>query len=177
MLPESATASVDIKGRPEDRRALALAFRDQRRWSGRLILLISCAGFAVVVVFGRDLFMRYWQMPAAYAATLAAFIGLVVFITTLDLSSRSRVQKTSDPRGTFLKGYRLTLGDDGVHVESENFRALHRWSGILKLQETGTHMFLYTDGAQAIIVPKRAFASPDHAASFASTVRARMVSA
>jgi hypothetical protein len=175
-VPESS-ASVEIKGRPEDRRALSLAFRDARRWTGRLNLLIGCLLFAVVVIFGRDIFMRYWQMPMAYAATLAAFIGLVVFITSFDIAGRSRVRKTTDPRATFTKGYRVTLDDEGVHIDADHFRALHRWPGVLKLQETDKHLFLYTDGAQAIIVPKRCFASPEDAERFAGVVRAHLASA
>jgi hypothetical protein len=175
-VPESS-ASVEIKGRPEDRRALSLAFRDARRWTGRVNLLIGCVLFAVVVIFGRGLFMRYWQMPVEYAATLAAFIGLVVFITTFDIVGRRRVKKTTDPRATFTQGYRLTLDDEGVHIDAENFRALHRWRGVLKLQETDRHLFLYTDGAQAIIVPKRCFASAEDAKHFASVVRAHLAPA
>lgn len=176
-MPESAPLSVEVKGRPEDRRALAQAFRASRSLTGRLPMIAATAAFAVVVVFARPLLLTAWRFPPAYASTLAAFIGLVVFLAVFGAFGTRRARDISDPRGTFLKGFRITLEDDGVHIEAENFRGVHRWPGILRLQETETHMFVYTDGAQAIIVPKRCFASADLAARFAGIVRARMAPA
>ena len=176
-MPESANLSVEVKGRAEDLSALAKAFRSSRSWSGRLPMIAAAIAFAAVVVFGRPLLLTRWQFPEGYAATLAAFIGLVVFLTVFGALGTRRRRGTPDPRGTFLKGFRITLEDDGVHIEGENFRGLHRWAGVLRLQETDTHMFLYTDSAQAIIVPKRCFASAEIAARFASLVRARLASA
>jgi hypothetical protein len=176
-VPESTPLSVDVKGRPEDRKALAKAFRVSRHVGGRLPMIVAASAFAVVVVFGRPLLLTRWQFPEGYAATLAAFVGLVIFLTVFSAFGSKRARDVSDPRGTFLKGFRITLDDDGVHIDGENFRGLHRWAGILRLQETDTHMFLYTDGAQAIIVPKRCFASGEIAARFASVVRDRLAAA
>ncbi len=167
----SAIAYVDVKGRAEDRRALSQAFRKNRSWSGRAPVFIAAAVFAVAVIFGRIVFLQVWRMPQGYAATLAAFIGLVLFLTVLDSFGRSQAKYLSDPRGTFLKGFRITLAEDGVDIAGESFTSHHRWDGILRLQETDRHLFLYTDGAQAIIVPKRCFSSVPEAARFADIVR------
>jgi hypothetical protein len=171
---ESAIAYVDVKGRPEDRRALSQAFRKGRSWSARAPVLVAALVFALVVIFGRLAFVSIWQMPAGAAATLAAFIGLVLFLTVLESFAKTQGRQLSDPRGTFLKGFRISLGEAGIDISGESFTSHHRWDGILRLQETPRHLFLYTDGAQAIIVPKRCFPSPGEAARFAAVVRAHI---
>jgi hypothetical protein len=170
----SAITYVDVKGRPEDRRALSQAFRKGRSWSGRAPVLLAALVFALVVIFGRLAFASLWKMPPGAAATLAAFIGLVLFLTVLDAFGKTQARQLSDPRGTFLKGFRISLADDGVDIAGESFTSHHRWDGVLRLQETPGHLFLYTDGAQAIIVPKRCFPSPGEAARFADVVRAHI---
>jgi hypothetical protein len=173
-VPDSTTATVDVRGRPEDRRALARAFRSDRVWAGRLSLIVAAAAFTVTVIYGRELALRLWEGQGRVASTFAAFLGLIVFVGVLNTFGRRRAQESVDPRGTFVKGYRVSLADDGVHIESENLKALHRWNGILKLHETPDHLFLYTDGAQAIIVPKRCFGSAEHVARFAGLARDRI---
>jgi hypothetical protein len=169
--------SVDVKGRPDDRRALARAFRGDRAWSGRFALIVAAACFTLIVIYGREFALRIWPGQGRIAATFAAFVGLVIFITVLNLLSQRRVQESVDPRGTFMKGYRVSLDEEGVHIESENLSALHRWPGILRLHETEDHLFLYTDGSQAIILPKRCFTGAEHVARFTQVARDRIADA
>jgi len=176
-VPDSTPATVDVRGRPEDRRALARAFRGDRVWAGRFSLIAAAAAFTVAVVYGRELALRMWEGQGRLAATFASFLGLIVFVAVLNAFGRRRAQESVDPRGTFVKGYRVRLADDGVHIESENLSALHRWNGVLKLDETPDHLFLYTDGAQAIIVPKRCFGSAEHVARFAGIARDHIAAA
>lgn len=166
--------SVEVKGRPKDRRALAAAFRAGRPWWRRLPLAAAALVFAAVVVLGRDAFIRIWSLSPAQAAILSAFAGFAAFFITLNLFAPLGRRDMEDPRGTFSKGYRVSLDSEGVHVSGENLEARHRWPGILRLQETDKHFFVYTDGAQAIIVPKRSFASPAEMNIFADFVRTRI---
>jgi hypothetical protein len=170
----SAITYVDVKGRPEDRRALSQAFRKGRSWSGRAPVLVAAVVFALAVTGGPGVFVLLWHLQTGFAATLSAVIGLVLFLTVLDSFGRRQARRLSDPRGTFLKGFRISLADDGVDIAGESFTSHHRWDGVLRLQETPGHLFLYTDGAQAIIVPKRCFPSPGEAARFADVVRAHI---
>lgn len=175
---ESGTRiSVDVKGRPKDRVALARAFRGGRAWWRRLPLVAAAIVFTVMVVFGRAAFVRIWEIPLAQAATLAAFAGFALFFVTLNLFAPLGRRNLEDPRGTFLKGYRIDVDEAGVHIAGENLEAHHRWPGILRLQETEKHFFVYTDGAQAIIVPKRSFTTPDDMARFGAFVRGHITPA
>jgi len=172
-MTEGASISVDIKGVPADRRALALAFR-RRRGAGRLAVILAALVFGLTVTFGRDALYRYTRLDYPLAATLAAVAALALFFVVLASFARVGRRRLNDPRGTFLRGFRLTAGEDGVKLVSENFEAQYRWPGILKMQETANHAFLYTDGAQAIIVPKRCFASDVEAARFVALIRAHV---
>ena len=166
--------SVEVKGRPKDRRALASAFRTSRPWWRRLPLLAAAIVFSAMVVFGRDAFARIWALSPGEAATFSAFAGFALFFITLNLFAPLGRRSMEDPRGTFSKGYRVSLDNEGVHITGENLEAHHRWPGILRLQETEKHFFVYTDGAQAIIVPKRSFGSPEEVQLFADFVHPRM---
>ncbi len=165
---------VEVKGRPRDRRALASAFRSGRPWWRRLPLAVAAIVFAAMVVFGRDAFVRIWALPPGQAATFSAFAGFALFFITLNIFAPLGRRDAEDPRGTFSKGYRVSVDDRGAHITGENLEAHHRWPGILRLQETEKHFFVYTDGAQAIIVPKRSFASPGEVQLFADFMRARI---
>jgi hypothetical protein len=141
---------------------------------GRLSLIVAAAAFTVTVIYGRELALRMWPGQGRIAATFSAFLGLIIFVAVLNTLGRRRAQESLDPRGTFVKGYRVSVDGEGVRIESENLSAHHRWPGILKLHETQDHYFLYTDGAQAIIVPKRCFSGGEHAARFAAIARERI---
>jgi hypothetical protein len=170
-MSESASISVDIKGIPADRRALAQAFRRRRGVGGRIAVIVAAMVFALTVTFGRDALFQYGTMEYPLAATLSAILGLILFFAVLAIFARRARRWVNDPRAPFLRGFNLSADEDGVRLASENFETHYRWPGILRVQETGAHLFLYTDGAQAIIVPKRCFAVAEDAARFAALVK------
>jgi len=62
------------------------------------------------------------------------------------------------------KSYELT--DDNIVVVSRHSEYTLRWSGVLSVEETPHHLFLFTDRCMALIVPKRSFDSPAAVAEF-----------
>lgn len=177
-LPEHAEIAsgieADIKGSPADRRALARTFRGRRAPIRRIALIAAALAFGLTVTFGRDALYRATRLDYPLAATLAAIAALALFFAVQALFARMARPQLDDPRGAFLRGFRLRASDDGLWLAGENFEARYRWAGVLRMQETEDHAFLYTDGAQAIIVPKRCFASPDEAQRFVALVRAHV---
>lgn len=169
---EGESVCVEVKGRPEDRQALSAAFRNRRALHSRIPLIVAAVVFALSVVFGRDALFNTTNLSYPMAATLAAIAGLFLFLAVLNIFARARRMEGDDPRNAFFRGFKVTVGPQGVDIESEFFQGRFRWPAILRLHETAAHLFLYTDGLQAIIVPKRSFASPEEASRFAIIVRA-----
>ena len=176
-MSASASISVDVKGVPADRRALAQAYRRRRGLGGRVAIIVAALVFGLTVTFGREALFQYTRIDYPLAATLSAILGLALFFAVLGAFARGARRWAHNPRAPFLSGFKLTADDDGVRLVSANFEARYRWPGILRVQETQTHLFLYTDGAQAIIVPKRCFASPKDGADFAGMARAHVATA
>ena len=171
---EGESASVEVKGDPKDRRALSSSHRNRRALTSRTPLLVATLAFALAITFGRDFLYNSFGIPFGIAATAASIIGLLFFLLILNAFGRRNVVRDADPRGALAQGYKLTAAPDGLHLVGENLNAHYQWPGILRLNDTETHLFLYTDGAQAIIVPKRCFDSRDDASRFTIIVRSHV---
>lgn len=171
---EGESASVDVTGDPKDRRALSSTHRNKSALSARTLLLVATVAFALTITFGRDFFYNSFGVPFGIAATAASIAGLLFFLLILNAFGRRNVARDSDPRGAFVQDCKLTAAPDGLHLASETLNAHYQWPGILRLNETETHLFLYTEGAQAIIVPKRCFDSKEDASRFAIIVRSHV---
>jgi hypothetical protein len=164
-------ASVHVIGTAADRRALGAAWRRKGPAGGRLPVIAAALVFGLMVTFGRDALVRA-GVEFGTAATYAAIAGLILFLLIVLGAQRARATRSIDPRGIFARGFNLTAEESGLHLVGEFSESRYRWPAILRFEETGSHFFLYIDGAQAIIVPKRCFASSEDAVRFAATVRA-----
>ena len=171
---EGESASVEVKGDPKDRRALSSAHRNRRALTSRTPLLVATLTFALAITFGRDFLYNSFGVPFGIAATAASIAGLLFFLLILNAFGRQKIVRDADPRGAFAMDYNLTAAPDGLHLVSENLNAQYQWPGILRLNDTETHLILHTDGAQAIIVPKRCFDSNEDASRFAIIVRSHL---
>jgi hypothetical protein len=171
---EGESASVEVKADPKDRRALSSAYRNRRALTSRTPLLIATVTFALTITFGRDFLYNSFGVSFGIAATAASITGLLFFLLILNAFGRQEIVRDADPRGAFAMGYKLTVAPDGLHLVGENLNAHYQWPGILRLNDTETHLYLYTDGAQAIIVPKRCFDSSEDASRFAIIVRSHV---
>ena len=171
---EGESASVEVTGDPKDRRALSSAHRNSTALGTRTPLLIATVIFAITITFGRDFLYNSFSVPFGMAATAASIAGLFFFLIVLNIFGRQRVARQTTPQGALMQDYKLTASSDGLHLLNDNLSSHYRWAGVLSLNETESHFFLYTDGAQAIIVPKRCFDSPQDASRFAIIVRSHL---
>jgi len=171
---EGESSSVEVKGDPKDRRALSSAHRNASALGSRTPLLIATVIFALTITFGRDVLYNSFLVPFGIAATAASITGLFFFLLILNAFGRRRVAQETASRGALLQDYKLTASPDGLHLLNDNLNSHYRWAGILSLNETEAHLFLYTDGAQEIIVPKHCFDSPQDASRFAIIVRSHL---
>lgn len=171
---EGESASVEVKGGPNDRQALSTANGKGQVLGSRTPLLVATVVFALTITFGRDFLYNSFSVPFGISATAASISGLLFFLLILNAFGRRRVAREVTPRGAFLQDHKLTASPEGLHLVSDNLNAHYRWPGILRLSDTETHFFLYTDGAQAIIIPKRCFDSPQDASRFAIIVRSHL---
>ena len=85
-------------------------------------------------------------------AALFSALFLVGFAVSM-LTTSSRRNKT------FLTDNTLELRDDGFLTENRFGRSECRWGMVQKLHRTRRHILIYTARSQAIVVPRRAFAS------------------
>ncbi len=171
---EGESVSVQVKGAPEDRRALSPAPVNKNALSARIPLVLATVLFGLTVTFGRDFLYNSFEVPFAVAATMASIAGLLFFLLVLNVFGRRRVRPRADSRGLLLGSYTVTAAPDGLHIASQNSTSHFRWAAFLSLNETDTHLILHTDAAQAIIVPKRCFSSKEEASRFAIIVRSRL---
>ena len=171
---EGESASVEVKNNPKDRQALPSTNRHRHAVGARTPLLVATLVFALSITFGRDFLYNSFGVPFGVAATAASIAGLLFFLLILNAFGRRKAIRNAPARGTLANEFKLTAAPDGLHLVNEKLNAHFQWPGILRLNDTETHLFLYTDGAQAIIVPKHCFDSKEDASRFAIIVRSHI---
>ena len=171
---EGESASVQVTGDPNDRRSPASARSSDTVLGSRTPLLIATVIFALTITFGRDFLYNSFSVPFGIAATAASIAGLFFFLIVLNMFGRRRVAVGGVPRSPFPKDFTLNASPKGLNLINGNLDALYHWPGILRLNDSETHFYIYTEGAQEIIVPKRCFASKEDASRFAIILRSHI---
>lgn len=96
-----------------------------------------------------EIIFRFW-------AILFLPLLLVIFGDQLAGAIAALVFKT---RAAADKEIIVTLSDNGIHARSADIDSNVSWRGITKAIETKTHMFLALSKREALILPRRGFAS------------------
>jgi len=73
-------------------------------------------------------------------------------------------------RGVFSR-HRVTISPEGVTESCEHGQTSTAWRAIERVASAGEHAYIYTNAVAAIIVPRRAFASPTEFDEFVRTAR------
>jgi hypothetical protein len=129
---------------------------------GMVILPLSTAGRGLT----EDLF---GEMPPPLSLLWLAVVGgipwILIYAKTVGWVL-SRFWKSD--LGSFTLPTSFSIGPEGVRAESENGHSFFRWRGIKEIVVSGDTFYLGLGGNVALVIPKRAFGSPDEAASFLS---------
>jgi hypothetical protein len=175
FVAESDTVTVTVTPTREDLKALARAFRRRMGYGLRFAaVLIAGALFAVIAFELPQFLMQGFGLPLEMASIVAWFLGFALVLLAIIRLNRAFHRRRLDPKGAFLRGYVVTAGPDGVSLTSEVMETRYRWPAFLRLHEAPEHFFLYVDGASAVVIPKRSFASSDDTADFAALARAHI---
>ncbi|WP_416408390.1 YcxB family protein [Agrobacterium rosae] len=108
------------------------------------------------------LYWPFWFLPlllVVFSDQLAGLIAVLVFKT----------------RAAANKEIVVTLSDHGVRARSADINSEISWKGIVKAIETQTHLFLALSKREALILPRRGFASDADYAEGVALVRANLI--
>ena len=106
-----------------------------------------------------------------FPSLLAGAIGIYLYL--LLVSRRHARQMAPVADGHVLGPREVILSDEGIREVAARREGVIRWSSILGVDVTPTHVFLRVDTTAAIIIPQRAFASTAARDQFIAKVRAR----
>jgi hypothetical protein len=98
----------------------------------------------------------------SFVALFAFFVALIV----------PRLRARMSLGGPVAREQRnISVSPQGVSVESSVFSATYNWTAFTLIKETKDSLLLFTAPIVALILPKRAFSSPDELQQFRSLIR------
>jgi hypothetical protein len=131
------------------------------------------------ILYPLGFFYLYWAfavfMNDGYTAETSfsilqfCFVGLFAFFGTFIVP---RLRARMSLRGPVARERRnISMSPQGVSVESPVFTATYNWTAFTLIKETKQSFVLFTAPIVAIIIPKRAFSSPDELQRVCSLIR------
>jgi YcxB-like protein len=106
------------------------------------------------------------------AAALGYFGGVVSMALLFLVLQRHYVRHSLGDDSPMLAESHLRLDRDGIEATADHATARYAWHGIKEITETCDLVVLWIDRALGIVVPKRAFTSPEACTSFVQAVHA-----
>lgn len=166
--------SVEIANTPEDYRAFARVTR--RRVGAAPYIALAVGGVvAMAAIFLLPPYLESMFAPGSNLPLIASTVlALGLWFAAARLTQRASTERSFDRDGMYREKKRITLSDDGIHVETAHSRSLMYWSGVKDVVATKDHVFVMYDRAVGMIVPRRSFAFPSDADGFADAVRAHI---
>lgn len=73
----------------------------------------------------------------------------------------------------FYGHHSLLLDDDGLHESKEAGETFRKWAVVERFIITPTHLFIYTSGVEAFVVPRHAFSADEEAKTFCQFISMR----
>lgn len=131
------------------------------------ILGLALAGAASALVGGWEYMpplLRYLFYAMAVAEGLYALV--IVFLLYVTPRSLARQKHMLDEQS-------YTIVDDGLRLESTHSEGLLKWSGIMTLQCTADHLFVYVSEQVVQIIPRRFFPTNREFEAFAEELGRR----
>jgi hypothetical protein len=82
-----------------------------------------------------------------------------------------RTQMRARQHSLLSEPLRMMLLPDQVYITTRTSHSSYKWGAILNITESPTHFFFWISQRDALIIPKRAFATPEEARLFGETAR------
>jgi hypothetical protein len=113
-------------------------------------------GLLVVVARGHS---GLWSSLATVAAVTALFSGYYMYFYRKQLAGNVRRAYGANSNEGPLGHRVMTIGPDGIQEVSDHATTSQKWSGIKKVEETDSAVYIFNAPASAFIIPKRAFSN------------------
>ena len=127
----------------------------------------------ILLIFNRSSFQQaigeIWPLFLFPVAFLALTIPFVKWRT-----AQMSQQLLREGQNTGFYGpHSLRLDEDGLHETKDAGETYRKWSAVERLIVTSTHLFIYTSGVEAFVVPLHAFSVDDSAEGFCQFISAQ----
>ena len=132
----------------------------------------------VAVAYGIGLTFIVFRGPSSASDKMLGptFIGMALLLLLVapklhEVFTRMNVRTLMRARqDSLLNGpYRLLLMPEELHFTTADSHSGYKWSAILNVTEIPTHYFFWVSQRVALIVPKRAFQTPEQQTEFEQT--------
>lgn len=133
------------------------------------IIFVGTYIIGVLVAF---LFVIQTQLIITLIIALVTAIPFFFFYKAIALSRYvSRVMKLSSSGNSFqVRNCVVEIAEDGLHSSSELGTSTIFWASIQNMEETSEYIYLLLQGVNAVVIPKRAFATDTALQEFRTTV-------
>jgi hypothetical protein len=125
--------------------------------------------YLIWILYPLGLFYLYWAfaifMNDGYTTETSSsilqfcFVGLFVFFGAFIVPRLRAIMSLKGPVAREQRN--ISLSPQGITVESPVFTATYNWTAFTLIKETKQSFVLFTAPIVALIMPKRAFSSPD----------------
>ncbi|MBB6050236.1 YcxB family protein [Armatimonas rosea] len=146
--------------------------RPERRHQERKENDTIAVAFAVVI----------WMLVSRASGSLGLLVALAIGLALLQSLPRLRENKgkkwvNSDGFQQWLGSRTVTIEDSGLRVVSTRGERLIYWASFSEVIEAETHLFLPFGMLEVVVIPARAFESPDTKVAFLAELKARQTAA
>jgi hypothetical protein len=118
----------------------------------RLVSLVVAT--TIVLMF----YSYFFDEPFNWASGVVAFV-IFIFIGIDFIYKEQRKAKYLDPldNGLILARKHYAIDERKILISGDHFRMEIAWDLILDIVETDTHIYLFVDKVDSLVIPKRAF--------------------
>lgn len=150
--------------------AAALQKRGDRNthWWSRIEPFVAAA-VGMAGGYAAAFFLLQAETPLAIAIGVSC--ALVLTFAAASRSRRRQLKGLLRPDGAFLRTFHLSADQDGVSVDSAVSSTRLKWEGVFAIDATPDMVLLFVDKANAIAIPKSAFADAAAMNAFADELR------
>ena len=129
---------------------------------------VAVAGAATRFIIDADDPMIFWMFVSG-----AWFFWLINYMTTIYVVRRSS-SLAFGKEGLILGSRRLSINDDGLHLNSNLFSQDVRWKAIHSISVQHLVVVLWTETASGIFIPRSTFATSEKEQNFVSFVQSNI---